>query len=211
MGSPDVVVETLRHWSIDRLAMTFDEAAAMDALYDLGGSIADAAVKIGGDPFPFWREAYKRRIFGGEGERVTLPQLLEYRDLRARILAGAVAYDSSMEYTHFDNLDGLALTQAVYHQRISRFPVPTCAKALAKRAKLMILTGFVKHRAFDDCFEMGNGGDVMAGLIDMASSNNVLKVSIIQAEYYIGEWEKLLKRHRARQAIGDLFDKEGAA
>ncbi len=211
MGTPDTTIETLRHWSIDRLAMTFDEAAALDALYDLGGSIADAAVKIGGDPFPFWREAYKRRIFGGEGERVTLPQLLEYRDLRARILAGAVTYDSSMEFSHFDNLDGLALTQAVYHQRISRYPVPTCARALAERAKVMILTGFVKHRAFDDCFEMGNGGDVMARVIDMALSNNVIKVSIIQAEYYIGAWDDLLKRHRARQAVGDLFDGEDAA
>lgn len=211
MSSSDVVVETLRHWSIDRLAMTFDERAAIDALHDLGGSIADAAVKIGGDPFPFWREAYKRRIFGGEGEKVTLPQLLEYRDLRARILSGAVAYDNSMEFSLFDNLDGLALTQAVYHQRISRYPVPTCARALAERAKVMILTGFVKHRAFDDCFEMGNGGDVMARVIDMALSNNVIKVSIIQAEYYIGAWDDLLKRHRARQAVGDLFDGEDAA
>lgn len=211
METSDSNIMTLREWSVQRLAMTFDKDAAFAALKDIGGSLPQAALKVAGDPFPFWREAYKRRVFGGEAERVTLAQLIEFRDVRARILAGAVAYDSSMEFTHFDNLDGLGLTHAVYHQRISRFPVPTCAKALDERAKIMIFTGFVQHRAFDDCFEMGNGGEVMARLMDMALSNNVLKVSIIQAEHYIGAWDDLVSRHRAKGAVGDLFDGEAAS
>ncbi len=208
MEASDTNITTMRDWSVQRLAMTFDKGAAVAALQDIGGSLPQAALLIAGDPYPFWREAYKRRVFGGEAERVTLAQLIEFRDVRAKVLAGAVPYDSSMEYTHFDNLNGLGLTHAVYHQRISRFPVPTCANALAERAKVMILTGFVKHRAFDDCFEMGNGGDVMRRLMDMALSNNVLKVSIIQAEHYIGVWDDLVRRHRAKGAVGDLFDGE---
>lgn len=208
MDASDTIIMTLRDWSVQRLAMTFDKGAAIAALKDIGGSLPQAALQIAGDPFPFWREAYKRRVLGGEAERVTLAQLIELRDVRARVLAGAVTYDNSMEYTHFDNLDGLCLTHAVYHQRISKFPVPNCAKALADRAKVMILTGFVQHRAFDDCFEMGNGGEVMARLMDMALSNNVLKVSIIQAEHYIGAWDELVNRHRAKGTAGDLFDGE---
>ncbi len=211
MEVSDTNIMTLRDWSVQRLAMTFDKGAAVAALNDIGGSLPQAALKVAGDPFPFWREAYKRRVFGGEAERVTLVQLIEFRDVRGRILAGAVQYDSSMEYTHLNNLDGLALTHAVYHQRISRFPVPTCAKALAERAKIMLLTGFVQHRAFDDCFEMGNGGDVMGLLMNMALSNNVLKLSIIQAEHYIGAWDDLVARHRAKVAVGDLSGGEAAS
>lgn len=211
METADTHIMTLRQWSVERLAMTFDKGAAVAALNDLGGSLPRAALQIAGDPFPFWREAYKRRVFGGEAERVTLAQLIEFRDVRGRVLAGAVPYDSSMEYTHFENLDRMALPHAVYHQRISRFPVPTCPKALAERAKVMILTGFVQHRAFDDCFEMGNGGDVMALLINQALSNNVLKTSIILAEHYIGAWDDLVTRHRDKAAAGDLFDGEAAS
>ena len=207
METADAHIMTLRQWSEKTLAMPLDKDAAAAALKDIGGSLPKAALQIAGDPFPFLREAYRRRVFGGEAERVTLAQLIEFRDVRGRILAGAVQYDSSMEYTHFNNLDGLRLPHAVYHQRISRFPVPSCAKALAERAKVMLLTGFVQHRAFDDCFEMGNGGDVMGLLMNIALSNNVLKVSIIQAEHYIGVWDDLVKRHRAKVATDDLFDR----
>lgn len=208
MDHIDANIMTLRDWSVQRLAMTFDKDAAVASLQDIGGSLPKAALKVAGDPFPFWREAYRRRVLGGEAERVTLAQLIEFRDVRDRVLSGAVPYDHSMEYTHFNNLDGLGLTHAVYHQRISRFPVPSCAKALAERAKIMLLTGFVQHRAFDDCFEMGNGSEVMGRLMDAALSNNVLKISIIQAEHYIGAWKDLLRRHCSKAATGNLSDGE---
>lgn len=211
METADTHIMTLRDWSEKTLAMPLDKGAAAAALKDVGGSLPKAALQIAGDPFPFLREAYRRRVFGGEAERVTLAQMIEFRDVRDRVLAGAVPYDGSMEYTHFENIDRMALPKAVYHQRISRFPVPACPKGLAERAKVMILTGFVQHRVFDDCFEMGNGGEVMALLINEALSNNVLKTSIIQTEHYIGAWDDLVKRHRASSAISDMFDGEATS
>ena len=83
---------------------------------------------------------------------------------------------STMEYTHYDNIQGMCMTNAEYFVCfLSGAAFPTEAPELASLAAKMIKTGFVMHRAFDSCFEMGNGSAVMALLVDMALEDDELR------------------------------------
>lgn len=71
---------------------------------------------------------------------------------------------------------------------------PTEAPELAKLAAKMIKTGFVMHREFDSCFEMGNGNAVMALLVDMAQHDEELQQWWRLGEDYIGAFEAVKQR-----------------
>ena len=122
-----------------------------------------------------------------------------------RILALTTHYDPSMEYTHYRNIHHDALTNAAYRKQIERWPTPNCPKALADRAALMVMTGFVMDRAFDACFEMGNGGEVMRRLIDAAGADAELKAAMIRGAYHIGDWDVLVSKQLDNRAVADLF------
>lgn len=130
----------------------------------------------------------------------------EYHQARAEVLRGAVVYYSYMEYTHHENIEWDAITTSAYNRAFSVGRLPTRADALMRRAKKMILTGFVKHRAFDDCFEMGNGAEVMGGLVAEATINPVLRREIIRCETFIGNWDDLVAHYQAPSSLGGLFE-----
>ncbi|MBL1435450.1 MAG: hypothetical protein COB08_004545 [Rhodobacteraceae bacterium] len=73
------------------------------------------------------------------------------------MIVGLIPYDAStMEYTHYDNIQGMCMTRDQYFACFARGPeFPTEAHKLAKLAARMIKTGFVQHREFESCFEMG--------------------------------------------------------
>lgn len=107
-----------------------------------------------------------------------------------------IPYDAStMEYTHYDNISGMCMTRDQYFACFAGgAEFPTKAPALAKLAARMIKTGFVKHREFESCFEMGNGGAVMALLVDMALEDDELRDWWNLGDYHIGEFEKVKLR-----------------
>ncbi len=72
------------------------------------------------------------------------------------------------------------------------------APDLAKLAARMIKSGFVIHREFESCFEMGNGAEVMALLVDMALEDDELRDWWQRGEYYIGDFEQIKARVLAR-------------
>ena len=86
------------------------------------------------------------------------------------MIINLIPYDAStMEYTYYDNIQGMCMTNAEYFACFAGgADFPTKAPKLATLAAKMIKTSFVMHREFDSCFEMGNGGAVMALLVDMA-------------------------------------------
>ena len=107
-----------------------------------------------------------------------------------------IPYDAiTMEYTHYDNIQGLCMTNVEY---FACFPsgaaFPTEAPELAKLAAKMIKTGFVMHRQLDTCFEMGNGNAVMALLVDMALQDEALRQWWQLGEDYIGSFETVKQR-----------------
>ena len=107
-----------------------------------------------------------------------------------------IPYDAStMEYTHYDNIQGMCMTNAEYFACFAGgAEFPTKAPELAKLAAIMIKTGFVMHRQFDSCFEMGNGGAVMALLVDMALEDEELRQWWRLGEDYIGVFETVKLR-----------------
>lgn len=142
----------------------------------------------------------------GAGDDVLCNNEREYHTARSQVLRDTKWYTCDMEYTHFDNIEGSAITRAAYEKAFSVARFPSSAKALTKLAKKMIYTGFVKHRAFDACFEMGNGGEVMAGLITEATQNDILRREIIRCEDYIGAWDTLAAKYLAPASLGGLFE-----
>jgi hypothetical protein len=89
-----------------------------------------------------------------------------------------IPYTASMEYTHVDNIDGMAMTNAAYARKWPRFEnFPTTTPGCATRAASMIKVGFVIHDPFDSCFKMGHGYDVMALLINDALSDDALRTA----------------------------------
>jgi len=107
-----------------------------------------------------------------------------------------IPYDAStMEYTHYDNIQGMCMTNAEYFFCFaSGAEFPTKAPELATLAAKMIKTGFVMHREFDSCFEMGNGSAVMVLLVDMALEDEELQQWWRLGEDYIGAFEMVKRR-----------------
>lgn len=107
-----------------------------------------------------------------------------------------IPYDANtMEYTHYDNIQGMCMTNAEYFTCFTGgAEFPTQAPELATLAAKMIKTGFVMHRQFDSCFEMGNGGAVMALLVDMALQDEELRQWWRLGEDYIGSFEMVKQR-----------------
>jgi len=107
-----------------------------------------------------------------------------------------IPYDErTMGYTHYENIQGMCMTRDQYFATFAGgadFPME--APMLAKLAARMIKTGFVKHREFDSCFEMGNGSAVMALLVDMALEDDELRDWWNRGAYFIGEFEKVKLR-----------------
>ncbi len=102
---------------------------------------------------------------------------------------------STMEYTHYDNIQGMCMTNAAYFACFAGgVEFPTEAPELAKLAAKMIKTGFVMHRQFESCFEMGNGSAVMALLVDMALDDDELRQWWQLGEDYIGSFETVKRR-----------------
>jgi len=115
-------------------------------------------------------------------------------------------YDAStMEYTHYENIQGMCMTRAAYFACFSGgADFPTAPPALAELAVKMIKTGFVIHREFESCFEMGNGGEVMKLLVDMALKDDALRDWWQRGAYYIGDFEKVKQRFypEEREVLG---------
>ena len=110
-----------------------------------------------------------------------------------------VPYSLDMEYTHVENIDGMAMTNAAYARRWPRFEdFPTTARGCATRAANMIKAGFVIHDPFDSCFKMGQGYDVMALLINDAFVDDDLRSAWDRCSYYLGTFEAALDDYRAR-------------
>jgi len=110
-----------------------------------------------------------------------------------------VPYTPDMEYTHVENIDGMAMTNAAYARRWPRFEdFPTTARGCATRAANMIKAGFVIHDPFDSCFKMGHGYDVMALLINDAFADDDLRSAWDRCSYYLGTFEAALADYRAR-------------
>ena len=107
-----------------------------------------------------------------------------------------IPYDErTMQYTHYENIQGKCMTQADYFACFAGgADFPTEAPALAALAARMIKSGFVIHREFESCFEMGNGGAVMALLVDMALEDDDLRDWWNLGDYYIGGFEKVKLR-----------------
>jgi hypothetical protein len=104
-----------------------------------------------------------------------------------------------MEYTHVENIDGMALTNAAYARRWPRFEdFPTTARGCATRAASMIKAGFVIHDPFDSCFKMGHGFDVMNLLVIDALADAELRTAWNRCAYYVGTFEAALTEYRAR-------------
>lgn len=163
------------------------------------------------DPREFALHGFTRcgqRDWGGP-EGMTADER-ERHHVRCAVLAGAVMYTPDMEYTHYENIDGDAITQAAYHERLSPQPFPTSAPQLAALAKRIIYSGFVQYRGFDSCFEMGNGGEVMTLLVKEARGNDVLRAAIIAAEFHIGKWDEIERSYPANAESAVLFESAGA-
>ena len=105
-------------------------------------------------------------------------------------------YDAStMQYTHYENIQGMCMTRADYFACFAGgADFPSEAPDLAKLAARMIKSGFVIHREFESCFEMGNGAEVMALLVDMALEDDELRDWWQRGDDYIGEFEKVKQR-----------------
>jgi len=110
-----------------------------------------------------------------------------------------IPYEPSMEYTHVQNIDGMAMTNAAYTRKWPRFEdFPTTARGCARRAASMIKAGFVIHDSFDSCFKMGHGFDVMALLINDALADEDLRRAWNRCAHYIGRFEQALAEYRTR-------------
>jgi len=110
-----------------------------------------------------------------------------------------IPFTASMEYSHVDNIDGMAMTNAAYARIWPRFEnFPTTARGCATRAASMIKAGFVIHDPFDSCFKMDHGYDVMALLINDALSDDALRTAWNRCAYYLGTFDDALADYRAR-------------
>lgn len=108
-------------------------------------------------------------------------------------------YTPSMEYTHIENIDGMAMTNAAYARKWPRFDkFPITARGCATRAASMIKAGFVIHDPFDSCFKMGHGYEVMALLINDAFADPELRTAWDRCRYYLGSFEDALTDYRAK-------------
>jgi hypothetical protein len=94
-----------------------------------------------------------------------------------------IPYTASMEYTHVDNIDGMAMTNAAYARIWPRFEnFPTSARGCATRVASMIKVGFVIHDPFDSCFKM----------------DDALRTAWNRCAYYLGTFDGTLADYRAR-------------
>ncbi len=110
-----------------------------------------------------------------------------------------VPYRSHMEYTHVDNIDGMAMTTGAYERRWPRYDrFPTTARGCATRAASMIRAGFVMHDPFDSCFKMGHGYEVMALLINDVFGDDELREAWTRCKYYLGTFEDACADYRKR-------------
>ncbi len=110
-----------------------------------------------------------------------------------------VPYRSHMEYTHVDNIDGMAMTTGAYERRWPRYDrFSTTARGCATRAASMIRAGFVMHDPFDSCFKMGHGYEVMALLINDAFGDDKLREAWTPCKYYLGTFEDAYTDYRKR-------------
>ena len=108
-------------------------------------------------------------------------------------------YTAAMEYTHIENIDGMAMTNAAYEKKWPRFDkFPTTARGCATRAASMMKAGFVIHRPFDSCFEMGHGHEVMALLINEALGDPDLRKAWDRCAYYMGSFDTAYADYRTR-------------
>jgi hypothetical protein len=104
-----------------------------------------------------------------------------------------------MEYTHVENIDGEAMTNAAYAKRWPRYErFPTTARGCADRAASMIKAGFVMHDPFDSCFKMGHGAEVMALLINDALADDELRRKWDRCAYYMNTFEQCLADYYSR-------------
>jgi len=112
------------------------------------------------------------------------------------MITNLIPYDAStMEYTHYDNIQGMCMTNVEYFACFTGgAEFPTKAPELAELAAKMIKTGFVMHWQFDSCFETGNGAVVMALLVDMALEDEELRQWWRLGEDYIGAFETVKQR-----------------
>ncbi len=110
-----------------------------------------------------------------------------------------IPYTASMEYTHVENIDGMALTNVAYARKWPRYEsFPTTARGCATRAASMIKAGFVIHDPFDSCFKMGHGYEVMALLLNAALADAELRTAWDRCSSYLGTFDATLAEYRAR-------------
>lgn len=110
-----------------------------------------------------------------------------------------IPYTASMEYTHVENIDGMALTNAAYARKWPRYEnFPTTARGCATRAASMIKAGFVIHDPFDSCFKMGHGYEVMALLLNAALADAELRTAWDRCSSYLCTFDAALADYRAR-------------
>ena len=82
----------------------------------------------------------------------------------------------------------------LYHNR------PKTTQGRIRRAILLIRKGWCNSRAYDDCFEIGDGQQVLEGLLDyICRKEPKLRDELIRMGYWGREYDEVMNRQ------GNLF------